>query len=324
MKNPTQTFHQVLNLEAQSILKARENLCPREMEKATEVFETLFKNKGSLFCIGVGKSGFIAKKIASTFNSLGLTSSFLHPTEALHGDLGLIRENDAAIIISNSGTTEEIMKLLPFLPIKKEALIGLIGNANSPLAEFCHAFLNCHVEKEACLNNQAPTASTTVALAMGDALAVIYEDMTGLTKEGFAKNHPGGKLGKSLSLKVKHLMTPADECPLATPSDTLIDVLLKMTKKPMGMCAIIHNKQFLGILVEGDIRRILAKDQSALQKNIDSYINKNPIMIDENELAARALELMEKRKSPISVLPVLSSGEFKGIIRVHDLFKAGL
>lgn len=294
------------------------------MEKATKVFETLFKNKGSLFCIGVGKSGFIAKKIASTFNSLGLTSSFLHPTEALHGDLGLIRKNDAAIIISNSGTTEEIMKLLPFLPIKKEALIGLIGNPNSPLAEYCHAFLNCHVEKEACLNNQAPTASTTVALAIGDALAVIYEDMTGLTKEGFAKNHPGGKLGKSLTLKVKHLMTPLEECPLANPTDKLIDVLLKMTKKPVGMCAIMDKEQFLGILVEGDIRRILSKDQSALQKEITTYINKTPVSIEEHELAAKALELMEKRKSPISVLPVLNQGSFKGILRIHDLFKAGL
>jgi len=294
-------------------------------EKLAIELKPLMLSAARLYTIGIGKSGFIAQKIASTFQSLGKPAYFLHPTEALHGDLGMVREDDIAILISNSGTTEEIQKLLPFLPIPKKNRIGLIGNINSPIAQACEVILDCHVEKESCLNNQAPTTSTSVALAMGDALAVYYEHLAGLTKEDFAKNHPGGKLGKSLSLKVSHLMLPLEECPILNKNQTLMEALLQMTDKPIGLCAICdENLNLEGIIVDGDIRRSLAKNPKALDLSIEEVLNINPISIGSDDLASAALNLMQKRDKPIQVLPVLKNKKLMGALRLHDILKSGL
>lgn len=316
-------FNQVLAKEARAIEAAANSNNEKTIEKMVEIFGNLKANGGSLITIGVGKSGIIGQKISSTFSSLGLSSFYLHPTEALHGDLGRVKRNDAVLIISKSGSTEEISKLLPFLDIQRGSIIGLLGNVSSPLAQKCGVILDCSVQEEACLNNQAPTTSTTVTLAIGDALAVIYEKLVGLSKEGFAQNHPGGFLGKSLSLKVSDLMVHRKECPTASLEETLQEVILKMTKFPVGLCAVLDKEKFLGIIVEGDIRRTLSNPQKGLQTKVQDIYNPKPVTTQADILAFTALEIMESRTNPINVMPVIDQDRFLGILRIQDLFKEG-
>lgn len=315
----------VLNLEANAILAASERMGKKSIDDVMNLFRQLEERKGQLIFSGVGKSGFIGRKIASTFASLGLRSFFLHPVEALHGDLGRAKKEDIIVLISKSGTTEEIMKLIPFLPIPAEQRIGLLGDLGSPIAKECHVTLDCSVEKEACLNNQAPTTSSTLALAMGDALAVLYEKMIGLSKEGFAFNHPGGILGKSLRMKVEDLMVSINDCPRCLDETSLQDVILSMTENPVGACAILGtNNTLKGIVVDGDIRRAFAYGKDILKASVKSFMTSSPVSILEGELANRALDLMENRKSQITILPVLNEkDEFIGFLRLHDLLNAG-
>ncbi len=323
-RNGYQVLRDVLNLEAQALREAAEKIQPELAERLTKLFKKLIaENAGLCFC-GVGKSGHIAKKLAATFSSLGLRSYFLHPTEALHGDLGRLKSGDAIVLISKSGTTEEIIKLLPFLPNSQDQIIGLIGNPQSPLAKKSGIFLDCSVDKEACVNNQAPTTSSTVALGMGDAMAVLFETVSGIDCEGFALNHPGGFLGKSLRLKVCDLMWGRDQSPVLTFEQTLKEAMLEMTKFPVGGCALLNEqKQFMGILVEGDIRRYFAAGKTNFEEPIRNLVNTNPAVITSQDKAYLALELMEKRESPISILPVVDNGDFRGFIRLHDLLKEG-
>ena len=315
----------VLNLEANAILAASERVSKEAIHDVMTIFGELEQRKGQLIFSGVGKSGFIGRKIASTFASLGLRSFFLHPVEALHGDLGRAKKEDTIILISKSGTTEEIVKLIPFLPIPKERRIGLLGDLESPIAKECLVTLDCSVEKEACLNNQAPTTSSTLALAMGDALAVLYEKMIGLSKEGFAFNHPGGILGKSLRMKVEDLMISIHDCPKCPTETSLQDVILSMTENPIGACAILGaNNALRGIVVDGDIRRAFAYGKDVLKVSVKDFMTLSPISILEGELANKALDLMENRKSQITILPVLNEkDEFMGFLRLHDLLNAG-
>lgn len=322
--NEEEILKRVLRLEAQALREAAEKIRPETAQKLATIFRKLLEeNSGLCFC-GVGKSGYIAKKLAATFSSLGLQSYFLHPTEALHGDLGRLRRGDAIVLISKSGKTEEIIKLLPFLPIPRERRIGLLGNPQSPLASETHLFLDCSVGKEACINNQAPTTSSTLALGMGDAMAVLFETIAGIDREEFALNHPGGLLGKSLRFKVRDLMWPREQCPLLGLQQTLKEAILEMTKFPLGGCVVLNGQnRFMGILVEGDIRRYFASGKTDLEIPLENLVNENPVIVNSNERAYGALELMEKRTHPISLLPVVDNGDFKGLIRLHDLLKAG-
>lgn len=319
------TMRSVLELEAQALKKAAESLGEKEVRGIIEVFEFLRVSGGSLLFCGVGKSGIIASKLAATFASLGLPSTFLHPVEALHGDLGRVSKNDAIILISKSGTTEEVLRLLPFLPMDKNLIIGFLGRINSPIAEKCHIVFDCSIDKEACINNQAPTTSSTLALAMGDAIAVLYENLIGLSREGFATNHPGGILGKSLRIKVKDLMWEKNQSACVGQTATLQDVILAMTRFPVGGCAIINDQGKLeGILVEGDIRRTFTRANQGLQTSVQEIMNRKPVTIGQDELAYTALTLMEKRQNPISVLPVVDETmTFLGFIRLHDLWREG-
>jgi arabinose-5-phosphate isomerase len=316
-------FKNVLMKEARAIERVAGLVQDSDVQQVLKIFELLRSSGGNLITIGVGKSGIIAKKISSTMSSLGLPSFYIHPTEALHGDLGRIGPRDALILISKSGTTEEIIKLLPYLNQKKEMLIGLLGNKDAALATKCGIVFDCSVTEEACLNNQAPTTSTTVALAIGDALAVIYEDMIGLSKEGFAQNHPGGLLGKSLSLKVKDLMIDKQNCSIVKLDETMEDVILAMTKYPSGMCAVVENDIFQGMIVEGDIRRTLTDKSTGLKTKVKDMMNAKPLSISPEKLAYEALELMEKREKPVAVLPVILDQKFLGVIRIHDLLREG-
>jgi arabinose-5-phosphate isomerase len=229
------------------------------------------------------------------------------------------------VLISRSGTTEEITKLIPYLPMDKELRLGLLGNVQSPLAKACGIVLDCSYKKEACLNNQAPTTSTAVAMSMGDALAVVYEKVVGVTEGSFASNHPGGILGKSLTMKVKDLMWGVADCPTLGSDALLKDVILGMTQKPVGGLAVVNqHKNLLGILVEGDIRRTFTKKNQGLETKVSDIMNRKPVTVGPNDLAYAALEKMEKRKTQISILPVVDEeNRFLGFIRLHDLLKEG-
>jgi arabinose-5-phosphate isomerase len=316
----------VLRLEAHALEQAANCLEKSgfsDVGKLTILFQELLLSEASLIFCGVGKSGIIAQKCAATFTSLGLPSFYLHPTEALHGDLGRVRATDAIVFLSKSGTTEELLKLIPFLICKKDRRIGLIGAASSPIGDQCGIVFDCSVEKEACINNQAPTTSSTVALAMGDAMAVLLESLTGLSKEGFAVNHPGGILGKSLRMKVRDMMIVASVCPVLTPDQTLQEVILLMTKFPVSGCAIVKDNKFMGILVEGDIRRTFTKENLGLKTLVSDIMNQNPISIGPDNLAFEALQLMENNNRSLQVLPVIEDGIFLGFIRLHELLKEG-
>jgi arabinose-5-phosphate isomerase len=320
----TEMMTNVLIEAAAALQEAAKKLDNAKVEQLSRLYKGLLQSDSQLIFCGVGKSGLVGQKMASTFTSLGLSSFFLHPVEALHGDLGRVRSGDAIVFISKSGTAEEIQKLIPFLDIPPSRRIGLTGNLNSPLAKECEINFDCSVKKEACLNNQAPTTSTTLALAMGDAMAVLFEHITGLTKEGFAVNHPGGILGKSLRLKVADLMVPVDQCPTGLLSTSLKEIVLNMTQRPLGAAGILDDKGDLkGIVVEGDIRRFLTSDDINLDISVQTIMTRDPITIEADDMAYQALELMEKRERPISHLPVIRDGKFIGLIRLHDLLKEG-
>jgi arabinose-5-phosphate isomerase len=320
------TMADVLKLEAHSLLLSAELLEKnhnKDVEKLTVLFDQLKATNSSIIFCGVGKSGIIAQKCAATFTSLGLPSWFLHPTEALHGDLGRVGRNDAIVLLSKSGTTEELLKLLPFLQIPKSHRIALVGNVASAVADACSIVFDCSVDKEACINNQAPTTSSTLALAMGDAMAVLFENYIGLSKEGFAVNHPGGILGKSLRMKVRDLTIRVEECAVLTSNQNLQDAILAMSKFPVGGCAVVDKGEFKGIIVEGDIRRTFTRENQGLQTSVENIMNRTPTSIHPDQLAYEALVLMESKTRSFHVLPVLEGTKFLGFIRLHDLLKEG-
>lgn len=316
-------FAQVLTIEAKALELAASRVTDTEIRKLVGLFELLTHTGGSLIISGVGKSGHIATKIAATFSSLGLPSFFLHPTEAMHGDLGRVTKLDAIVLISKSGTTDELLNMLPYVQIPKERVIALVGKVDSPIAHKAGIILDASVEKEACINDLAPTTSTTLALAIGDAMAVLYENVIGVSREKFAVNHPAGLLGKSLSLTVDRLMIKSSDCPHVLLSATLQDAILVMTQKPVGMCAVLENNQLLGILVEGDIRRAFAKSADAIRTPVKDIMTIKPTTISSDTLAFDALKTMENPNRLLSVAPVVDNGEFLGVLRLHDLFKAG-
>jgi arabinose-5-phosphate isomerase len=316
-------FTQVLISEAEALKLAASRFTDAEAQKLVTIYELLAATGGSLIISGVGKSGHIATKIAATFSSLGLPSFFLHPTEAMHGDLGRVTKSDAIVLISKSGTTEELLNLLPYVQIPKERIVAIVGKVDSQIAHKSGVVLDASVEKEACLNDLAPTTSTTVALAMGDGMAVLYENVMGVSKEKFAINHPAGLLGKSLSLTVDRLMIKAVECPSVSETATLQDAILAMTQKPLGMCAILSGKKMLGIIVEGDIRRAFAKSAEAIHTPVKELMTTKPTTLHSDILAFEALKIMENPTRLLNVAPVVDDGEFKGVLRLHDLFKAG-
>lgn len=316
-------FTQVLVNEAEALTRAAARIDKEVVDKLITVFEMLAHTGGSLIISGVGKSGLISQKIAATFSSLGLPSFFLHPTEAMHGDLGRVTKADAVVLISKSGTTEELLKMLPFLSVPRERIIALVGKIDSPIAHQAGIVLDASIDKEACINDLAPTTSTTLALAFGDAMAVLYENVMGVSKEKFAVNHPAGLLGKSLSLTIDRLMIPVEDCPLISEEATLQEAILAMTKKPIGMCAVITETKLVGILVEGDIRRAFANSPDAIKTPVNKLMTKNPTTLPIGILAFDALKTMESGKKLLNVAPVVDGEKFMGVLRLHDLFKAG-
>jgi arabinose-5-phosphate isomerase len=305
---------EVLEIEAEALLKA-------DVEGIEKAVDIAFNTKGKVIVTGVGKSGLIGSKIAATLASTGTPSFFIHPTEALHGDLGMIGRDDSVIAISYSGESEELIKILPHIKRFEVPLIAMTGELNSTLAKYADVVLNIHVNKEACPLNVAPTSSTTLTLAMGDALAVCLMKKRNFTKEDFASFHPGGSLGKRLFIKVKDLMKK--DFPVADEDESLKSAIIKMTEGKIGHVLFLDEKKIKAILSDGDLRRAMMSDKFDLNENAINFATKNPKTINENVLASDALRFMEDNK--IQLLPVVNDkDEVVGVIHIHQLVEAGI
>jgi arabinose-5-phosphate isomerase len=306
---------EVLKIEADALLKTDIN------EEFLKAINIIFDTKGKLIITGVGKSGLIGAKIAATFASTGTPSFFIHPTEALHGDLGMIGKEDSVLAISYSGESEELAKILPHIKKMEIPLIGMSKNKNSTLGKYSDAFIPTIIEKEACPLGVAPTTSTTLTLALGDALAVCLMKKRNFTKEDFASFHPGGSLGKKLFIKIKDLMKK--EFPTANKNISLKEAIIKMTKGKIGHLLFTENKKTIAILSDGDLRRAMMSDNFDLNENAFKFATKNPKTINENSLASDVLAFMEKNK--IQLLPIIDDNqETIGVIHIHQLIEAGI
>ncbi|HVO10516.1 MAG TPA: KpsF/GutQ family sugar-phosphate isomerase [Vicinamibacteria bacterium] len=311
-----QTARKVLEIEAEAVRA----LIPRLDETFDRAVETLFGCAGRVVASGMGKSGIIAQKISATLASTGTPSLFLHPAEAIHGDLGRIVKGDALLAVSHSGDTEEILGLLPWLRRLGCPLIALSGNPRSPLAQAADVHLDVSVRAEACPLGLAPTASTTAALAMGDALSMALLERRGFTVDDFAVLHPGGRLGKKL-LRVEDLMHTGEEIPRVLPQTPMKDVLFEMTRKRMGMTTVCEaDGTLLGVISDGDLRRQLERHGYALfDRRADECMTRQPVLVGRRELATRALDLLESRK--ITALLIADDGRIQGVLHLHDLWK---
>jgi arabinose-5-phosphate isomerase len=323
--SPVRKVLDLLELEASAIRQAARQLTPKELDIALDLLSGC---TGKVVLSGVGKSGIVAQKIAATLNSIGTISIFLHPCDALHGDLGVVRANDVAVLLSNSGETQELLEMLPHLKHRQVPIISIVGNLKSTLAAQADAVLDASVDREACPLNLAPTTSTTVAIAIGDALAMTLSQMRGLTPEDFAINHPAGRLGKRLTLRVEDLMHGGADHPSIKPKASWVEVLNAMTSGGLGAVSILDDAGHLkGIITDGDLRRWLQKVKPTELEGLSAEImmTQNPISVTTDLLAYEALQLMENRPSQISILPVVDSqNHCLGIIRLHDILRSGL
>jgi arabinose-5-phosphate isomerase len=278
--------------------------------------------KGKLVISGVGKSAIIAQKIVATLNSTGTTAAFMHAADAIHGDLGMVGEEDILMIISKSGESPEIKALLPLLAREKNKLIGMVGNAESILAKKADIFLNTTVSEEACLYNLAPTSSTTAQLVMGDALAITLMEMKGFRTEDFAKFHPGGTLGKKLYLRVSDIYVHNAKPQVGTDA-SLKEVIMEMTSKRLGATAVVTEAQeLLGIITDGDLRRMLEKNTDTSRVHAKEIMSSKPTTIQKDALAIEALEVL--RTKDISQLAVMDGNKYVGFLHIHDLVKEGI
>jgi arabinose-5-phosphate isomerase len=315
----------LLKLEANAILKAAEQLHPKQVEQAVNFLATC---RGKVILIGVGKSGIVGRKIAATLTSTGTLAVYLHPADALHGDLGIVTSEDVAIALSNSGETDELLAILPYLKQREVPIIAIVGNLNSTLANAADATLDASVDQEACPFNLAPTTSTTVALAIGDAISMTLMQMKGLTSQDFALNHPAGRLGKRLTLRVQDVQCAVAQDVTVTPEATWLEVLSKISEGSVGAVSVVDERQrLIGIITDGDLRRWVQKvnplDLESLQAG--TMMTRNPIAVEPNLLAYEALQMMENRPSQISVLPIVDQDQqYLGLVRLHDIIRSGL
>lgn len=287
----------------------------------SQAVELIFKSTGKLIVSGVGKSAVIAQKIVATLNSTGTEASFLHAADAIHGDLGIINESDILLLLSKSGETPELKVLLPLLRAMGNKLIAITGNTASYLANQSDIVIDASVSQEACPNNLAPTSSTTVQLVIGDALAISLLECRGFTAADFARIHPGGALGKRLYLRVGDIFT-RNEVPSVQPHDDLNKVIVEISSKRLGATAVIENNELIGIITDGDLRRMLMKNPNPMAVKAQDIMSPNPKHISANALLAEALEMM--RSYNITQLPVVDDGKYQGVIHIHDILKEGI
>jgi len=315
----------ILRLESDAIAHTADRLDQKEVENVVSLLATC---KGKVVIVGVGKSGIIAQKIAATMTSTGTAALHLHPSDALHGGLGIVSSDDVVIVLSNSGETDEIVGMLPYLKHRQVPIIAVVGNLKSTLARRADAVLDASVDQEACPLNLAPTTSTTVALALGDALAMTLMRVKGLTPDDFAINHPAGRLGKRLTLKVADLMHSGTQNPTIQMGATWVAVVQGISNGGLGAVNVVDESgQLMGVITDGDLRRAIQQADHASLKELkcEEIMTSNPVVVAPDVLAYDALRLMEDRKSQISVLPVVDGARVcVGLIRLHDIVRSGL
>jgi len=311
--------NRVLDIESAAIKDLKGTL----NKSFVEACEACGNCKGKIIVMGLGKSGHIADKIAATFASTGAPAFFIHPSEAIHGDLGMIDKEDVVLILSYSGETEEIVSLIPIIKNMGITLIALTGNKKSKLSNEATINLNVEVKEEACPMNLAPTASTTAALAMGDAIAVALLEKKGFTKEDFAKSHPGGVLGKKLLLSLGDIMHEGDEIPIVYETDKLASGLIEMSEKALGMTAVLNNEnELVGIFTDGDLRRTLENKVDIQNTYMKEVMSKDPYIMAAETLAYNAVAIIQEMK--ITSLLIVKDKTVIGALNIHDLFRAGV
>lgn len=311
------TAKRTLLSESQSI----ENLVNYLDDDFAKSVMEIYNTKGRLVVTGIGKSALIAQKIVATLNSTGTPSMFLHAAEAVHGDLGMVQPEDIVICISKSGNSPEIKVLAPLLKRFGNTLIGMTADKNSFLGKESHYILHAYVESEACPNNLAPTNSTTAQLVLGDALAVCLMEMRNFKSEDFAVYHPGGALGKKLLLRVKDMLDTTHK-PMVTPDASIKKVIMEISEKRLGVTAVIENNQVIGIVTDGDIRRMLNTRDTFTDLTANDIMTKNPKNINSTVLVSEALDILENNS--ITQLVVIDNNEYKGILHLHDILKEGI
>jgi arabinose-5-phosphate isomerase len=311
------TAKETIDLEFEAIANLN-NLLDNNFSSAVEL---IYNSKGRVIITGIGKSAIIASKIVATLNSTGTPAVFMHAADAIHGDLGLILKDDIVICISKSGNTPEIKVLVPLIKKAQNKMIAITGNMDSFLAQQADYILNTFVEKEACPNNLAPTTSTTAQLVMGDALAVCLLKLKSFTSKDFAKYHPGGALGKKLYLRVGDLSSQ-NEIPKVSPNTSAKDVIVEITNKRLGVTAVLDNNDIVGVITDGDIRRILSDCDNFLDLKAKDFMSSTPKTLESTSMAIEAKNIMETNE--ISQLLVTTDGIYSGVIHIHDLNKEGI
>lgn len=310
----------VLKIESEAVAA----LIDRIDGNFVRVVEELIACQGRVVVTGMGKSGLIGKKIAATLASTGKPAFFLHPAEGVHGDLGMVCRGDLIIAISNSGETQEIIRILPVLKRLNIILISLVGNHRSTLARNSDLFIDISVKEEACSMGLIPTASTTAALAMGDALAIALLEKNGFKEEDFASFHPGGSLGKRLLMKVEDVMHKGDKIPVVSEDTLMKDAIYEISSKKLGVTIVMDNDDRIsGIITDGDLRRLLVKEVDILHKRAGEVMTRNPKTIDRDSLAAKAVGVMENHKIT-SLVVADKTGKIEGIVHLHDLLELGV
>jgi arabinose-5-phosphate isomerase len=297
------------------------NLATLIDEDFADAVQLIYNSKGRVIITGIGKSAIIATKIVATMNSTGTPAVFMHAADAIHGDLGLILEDDVVICISKSGNTPEIKVLVPLIKNAKNKMIAITGNKNSFLGIQADYVLNAFVEKEACPNNLAPTTSTTAQLVIGDALAVCLLEIRGFSSKDFAKYHPGGALGKKLYLRVQDISSVNNK-PQVQPDTDVKKVIIEISESMLGVTAVVEHNKIVGIITDGDLRRMLTKTESFIGLTAKDIMSSNPKTITENAMAVDAMELMET--NGISQLLVEHKGNYAGVVHLHNLIKEGI
>ena len=310
-----------MEIEAAAISRAAARL-DSQLVRAVEL---ILAHPGKVLVTGIGKSGHVARKIVATLCSTGTAAVFLHPAEAVHGDLGIYTPGDPTVLISKNGASSELQALVPLLRQFRSPLVGILGNAASPLAGQMDVLLDASVEREADPNNLAPTASAVTALAIGHALAIALMAARNFTPEEFGRFHPGGQLGRNLKLSVSAAMHGPDEAAIVTPETPVKDVIIAMTRRPLGgACVVAGNGLLVGFVTDGDLRRALTTHDDIRGLCARDIMTPSPVTIGPDASLGQALELMERRRSQISVLPVVDDeGHSLGILRIHDIYLGG-
>lgn len=308
---------QTLETEGQAILHLKTLL----NEEFANAVNYIFQSKGRVIVTGIGKSANIATKIVATLNSTGTPAIFMHAADAIHGDLGIIQENDTVICISKSGNTPEIKVLVPLIKATGNKLMGLTSNKDSFLGQQSDFVLHAYVEKEACPNNLAPTTSTTAQLVMGDALAMSLLELRGFSSSDFARFHPGGSLGKKLYLRVRDLSS-LNERPQVAPDTTIKQVIVEISEKLLGVTAVVENDKIVGIITDGDLRRMLTKVDNIAGLTARDIMTQNPKVIEQDAMAIEAMEMMDN--NGITQILVQENGHYAGVVHIHNLSKEGI